>query len=167
MKVIRTAEQCEFAKSLRALLSAECPVTLVRGFHEAGADRSTPTLWKALSDAGVFGLAVAEEFGGSGGSLDDLGVFYTEAGRALCPTTVHSSIQATLAIGQLGSSDTKARWLPALASGTARGGTALWDARDAAVISPVLQAAPLSTGWRLTGIADYVGDAAGGDLLAV
>jgi len=167
MKVLPTAENVEFAAMLRGLLAAESPVSLVRALDKPGADRSTPALWKALSDAGVFGLAVAEEFGGSGGSLDDLGVFYTEAGRALCPTTVHSSIQATLAIGQLGSSDTKARWLPALASGTARGATALWDARDAAVISPVLQAAPISTGWRLTGIADYVADADVADLLVV
>ena len=87
MKAIPTAEQREFASSLRALLSAESPVPLVRALNEPDADRRTPTLWKALTDAGVLGLAIAEEYGGSGGSLDDLAVFYTEAGRALCPTT--------------------------------------------------------------------------------
>ncbi|MDT5117758.1 MAG: hypothetical protein QOE30_3497, partial [Mycobacterium sp.] len=98
MKALPTAEQREFASSLRALLSAECPVSLVRGLGEPGADRSTPTLWKALADAGVFGLAITEEYGGSGGSLDDLAVFYTEAGRGLCPTAVYSTIAAALAI---------------------------------------------------------------------
>ena len=168
MDVKPTAERREFASTLRALLSAESPVSLVRGLHEAGADRSTPALWKALADAGVFGLAIAQDHGGSGGSLDDLAVFYTEAGRALCPTTVHSTVQAALAIDQLGPPRAKAAWLPPITNGSIRGTTALWSARDAAVVSPVLRAEPASTGrWRLTGAADYVADADLADLIVV
>ncbi|RAU89690.1 acyl-CoA dehydrogenase, partial [Mycobacterium colombiense] len=84
MKTIPTAEQREFAAALRAMLAAENPISLVRALGQPGADRSTPALWKALADAGVFGLAIGEEYGGAGGSLDDLAVFATEAGRALC-----------------------------------------------------------------------------------
>jgi alkylation response protein AidB-like acyl-CoA dehydrogenase len=168
MKATLTAEQREFASSSRALLSAECPLSLVRALGEPGADRTTPALWKALADAGVFGLAVGEDYGGSGGSLDDLAVFYTEAGRALCPTTVHSTIQAVLAIDLLGAPSVKAAWLPQLAGGSVRGATALWNARDAAVVSAVLRANPVATGgWRLTGIADYVADADIADLVVV
>ncbi len=167
MKALPTAEQREFASSLRALLSAECPASLVRGLGEPGADRSTPTLWKALADAGVFGLAVAEEYGGAGGSLDDLAVFYTEAGRGLCPTTVHSTIAAALAIDLLGTPDAKTVWLPPLASGNVRGTTALWNARNAADVSAVLRADSVSTGWRLNGVADYVADADVADLIVV
>lgn len=159
MKAIPTAEQREFGASLRALLSAECPASLVRGLAEPGADRGIPTLWKALADAGVFGLAVAEKYGGSGGSLDDLAVFYTEAGRGLCPTAVHGTIAAALAIDWLGAPGVKTTWLPRLAGGAARGTTALWNARDAADVSAVLHADPESAGWRLDGIADYVADA--------
>jgi alkylation response protein AidB-like acyl-CoA dehydrogenase len=167
MKAIPTEEQREFAASLRALLSAESPVSMVRALDEPGADRRTPTLWKALADAGVLGLAIAEEYGGSGGSLGDLAVFYTEAGRALCPTTVHSSLQAALVIDQLGAPDVKAGWLPQLANGTIRATTALWSARDAAVVSPVLQANSVSAQWRLNGTADYVADADVADLIVV
>jgi alkylation response protein AidB-like acyl-CoA dehydrogenase len=168
MKAIPIAEQREFASSLRALLSAQCPTSLVRALAEPGADRSTPALWKALADAGVFGLAIADEYGGSGGSLDDLGVFYTEAGRALCPTTVHSTVLAALAIDQLGPPQLRAAWLPPLASGTARGATALWSARDAAVVTPVLHAERVAAGgWRLNGTADYVADADLADLFVV
>ncbi|EUA27709.1 acyl-CoA dehydrogenase, N-terminal domain protein [Mycobacterium intracellulare] len=103
MKTIPSAEQREFAAALRALLAAENPVSLVRALDEPGTDRRTPSLWKAVADSGVFGLAVAEEYGGAGGSLDDLAVFFTEAGRALCPTTVHSTVHAALAVDQLGS----------------------------------------------------------------
>jgi len=167
MKAIPTAEQREFASSLRALLASENPVRVVRALGEPGADRSTPTLWKALADAGVFGLAIAEEFGGSGGSLDDLGVFYTEAGRALCPTTVHSTVLAAVAIDQLGAPDVRGAWLPSLASGTVHGTTALWNARDAALVSPVLRADPVAEQWRLSGTADYVSDADVADLIVV
>ncbi len=152
---------------MRALLKAEIPVSLVRALNEAGADRSTPTLWKALGDAGVFGLAIAEEYGGSGGSLDDLAVFHIEAGRALCPTTVHSTVHAALAINQLGTPAGKSAWLPRLANGSIRGTTALWSARDAAIVSAVLRADPVSTRWRLNGTVDYVADADVADILVV
>lgn len=167
MKTILSAEQHEFASALRALLAAENPVSLVRALDEPGADRRTPALWKALTDAGVFGLAIAEEYGGAGGSLNDLAVFYTEAGRALCPTTVHGSVYAALAIDQLGSPDAKAAWLPPLASGSIRATTALWNARDAALVSPPLRADPASKAWRLNGTADYVADADVADLIVV
>lgn len=167
MKTIPTAEQRAFAAALRALLAAENPITLVRALGEPGAERSTPALWKALADAGVFGLAIGEEYGGAGGSLDDLAVFSTEAGRALCPTTVHSSVLAALAVDQLGSPELKARWLPPLASGSVRGTTALHNARDAAVVTPVLRADPDAHRWRLTGTADYVLDADAADVLVV
>ncbi|OBH66850.1 acyl-CoA dehydrogenase [Mycobacterium intracellulare] len=167
MKTIPSAEQREFAAALRALLAAENPVSLVRALDEPGADRRTPALWKAVADAGVFGLAIAEEYGGAGGSLDDLAVFCTEAGRALCPTTVHSTVHAALAIDQLGSPKAKAAWLPPLASGTLRATTALWNARDAARIAPPLRADPDSNRWRLNGTADYVADADVADLIVV
>ncbi len=167
MKAIPTAEQREFASALRALLAAESPVPLVRALNEPDADRRTPALWKALADAGVLGLAVAEEYGGSGGSLDDLAVFYTEAGRALCPTTIHSSVQAALAIDQLGSPDVKGTWLPRLACGAVRGTTALWNARDAAVVSAPLRAELVSAQWRLSGTADYVADADVADVIVI
>jgi alkylation response protein AidB-like acyl-CoA dehydrogenase len=167
-----TVERREFASTLRALLATQCPVGLVRGLHEAGADRSTveleKALWKALADAGIFGLAISPEYGGSGGSLDDLAVFYTEAGRALCPTTAHSTVAAALAIDQLGSQGAKAVWLPRLTDGSARGATALWSARDAAVVAPARRADPGPAGsWRLTGTADYVADADVADLVVV
>lgn len=167
MKTIPSAEQREFAAALRDLLAAENPVSQVRALDEPGADRRTPALWQAVADAGVLGLAVAAEYGGAGGSLDDLAVFYTEAGRALCPTTVHSTVHAALAVDQLGSPEAKAAWLPPLACGSVRATTALWNARDAALVAPALRADPDPDRWRLNGTADYVADADVADLIVV
>lgn len=168
LSAILSSQQRDLAAALRGLLSAECPSTLVRALAEPGADRTTPSLWKALADVGVFGLAIAEEHGGSGGSLDDLAVFYVEAGRALCPTPVQSTVQAALAIDELGRPNVRAAWLPRLARGEARGTTALWSARDAADVSAVLHAEPHpSGGWLLNGTADFVADVDVADLIVV
>jgi alkylation response protein AidB-like acyl-CoA dehydrogenase len=148
----------------RGLLAAECPTTLARA---RGADRVPAPLWKALADAGVLGLAIDEDRGGSGGSLPDLGVFSGEAGRALCPTVVHSTIHAALAIDWLGGSGVRATWLPELASGAARGTCAVLSPRDAADLVPVLTARPDGYGWRLNGVADFVADADLADVIVV
>jgi len=124
-------------------------------------------LWKALADAGVLGLAVGERHGGSGGSLAELGIFHVEAGRALCPKVVHSTAVAALAVDWLGGVDARAAWLPALASGSARGTCAVFGARDAAVVTPVVQARADGDAWRLRGVVDFVADADLADLIVV
>ena len=52
------------------------------------------------------------------GSLTDVGVFCVEAGRALCPRVVQSTVYAALALDWLG---VGSAWLPRLTSGEARG----------------------------------------------
>ena len=99
MRVIPDQDERDLASMCRSLLAAECPTTLARG---RGEERVTAGLWKALADAGVLGLAIDEQHGGSGGSLTDLGLFSVEAGRALCPTIVHSTMHAALAVDWLG-----------------------------------------------------------------
>ena len=71
---------------------------------------------------------------GSTAASTDVGVFCVEAGRALCPRVVHSTVYAALAIDWLG---VRSRaWLPRLTSGEARGTTALFNPRDASDVTP-------------------------------
>jgi alkylation response protein AidB-like acyl-CoA dehydrogenase len=77
--------------------------------------------WKALAGAGVLGLPLD-------GSLSDVGIFCVEAGRALCPRVVQSTLYTALAIDWLG---VGSEWLPRLTSGEARGACALFNPRDA------------------------------------
>ena len=99
--------------------------------------------WKALADAGVLGLGID-------GSLTDVGIFCVEAGRALCPRVVQSTLYATLALDWLG---VGSGWLPRLASGEARGTCALFDPHDAA------------DGRRVNGVAEFVADADVADVI--
>jgi len=167
VRLIPDSDERDLAAMCRGVLAAECPTTLARALHTADGARVTPALWKALAEAGVLGLAVEEELGGSGGGLPELGVFCREAGRALCPMVVHSTLHAARAVDWLGGPPARAAWLPALASGTARGATALWNPRDAADVTPTLRARADTRGWRLSGVADFVADADLADLIVV
>ena len=167
MRLIPDQDQRDLAAMCRDVLTAECPTTLARALHTPGGVRVTPGLWKALAEAGVLGLAIEEELGGSGGGLVDLGAFCVEAGRALCPMVVHSTLHAARAVDWLGSGGARETWLPSLASGSARGTTALWNPRDASVLTPPLRAREDGGGWRLHGVADFVADADLADLIVV
>jgi alkylation response protein AidB-like acyl-CoA dehydrogenase len=128
MRVIPSQDERDLAAMCRSVLAA---------------DLEPDAQWKALADAGVLGLPVD-------GGLTDVGIFCVEAGRALCPRVVQSTMYAALAIDWLGvGSD----WLPRLTSGDARGTYALFDPRDASVGSTV------------SGAADFVPDADVADVI--
>jgi alkylation response protein AidB-like acyl-CoA dehydrogenase len=160
MKLLPDQDERDLTSTLHALLRAECPTSLIRRLRDSDREAMPSKLWKALADAGVFGLALPEEYGGAGGTLSDLGVFCVEAGRALCPMIVHGTVQAVLAIHLLGGPDQHAAWLPSLSTGRLSATTSLWNPRDAAMIAPALRACPgADGGWRLSGTADFVSDA--------
>jgi alkylation response protein AidB-like acyl-CoA dehydrogenase len=167
MRLIPDQDQRDLAAMCRDVLASECPTALARALHSHDGVRITPALWKALAEAGVLGLAIEEQLGGSGGGLVDLGVFSVEAGRALCPTVVHSTLHAARAVDWLGGPEARETWLPSLASGAARATTALWNRRDAAVLTPSVRAREDGDGWRLHGVADFVADGDLADLIVV
>ncbi|BBZ79827.1 acyl-CoA dehydrogenase [Mycolicibacterium anyangense] len=151
MKLVAGQDERDLASMLRGLLAA----------HR---DDALP----ALAAAGILGLGIPEEDGGSGGTIADLGVFAREAGRALCPPLVYSTVFAAQAVHLLGGEQSRKRWLADLASGAATATTALWNAYDAADTTAPLRADRLREGgWRLTGTADFVSDAQDADLIVV
>jgi alkylation response protein AidB-like acyl-CoA dehydrogenase len=83
--------------------------------------RFSATAETALGQAGLWGLAVPEQFGGAGASMVDLARAITRL-AANVPTSagllaVHSSIGAVTALAAFGTPDQQARHLPALAQG--------------------------------------------------
>lgn len=167
VRLVPDQEARDLACTLRSLFAAECPPTLARALHEPDGQRMLPTLRKALAQTGVFGLAVPTRYGGSGGRLFDVGVFAVEAGRALCPMIVHSTVLTALALQVLGSAEQHEFWLPRLCSGDVYGTTAMWSASDAAVLDPALRADATDATWRLSGTVDFVADADLADIVAV
>ena len=145
MQLLPDDDEREFTSMLRRLLSV---------------GPESPALWKSLAAAGILGLTLPERHGGSGGTLMDLGAFCVEAGRALCPTIVHSTIHAGLVVDALGTAEQHAALLPGLASGTSSAATALWSpvGRECRHTHVRTRAANGDT-WVLDGCVDFVLDA--------
>ena len=85
-------------------------------------EQGEPNAWQpvfgGLAELGLFGVAVPEECGGAGGSIEDLSAMVEEAAKALVPGPVATTALATLVV-----SDPQLR--EALASGERTAGVAL------------------------------------------
>ncbi|KAA0085796.1 acyl-CoA dehydrogenase [Mycolicibacterium sp. P9-64] len=85
-------------------------------------EQGDPDAWRApyqgLAQLGIFGVAIPEELGGAGGSVEDLCLMIDEAAAALVPGPVATTALATLVV-------TDETLLEALASGERTAGVAL------------------------------------------
>jgi alkylation response protein AidB-like acyl-CoA dehydrogenase len=142
------SEQDDARELVRSWAAASGSVAAVRDVEQGSADA-----WRAPYDAfaqlGTFGVAVAEDAGGAGGTVEDLCAMVDEAAAALVPGPVATTALATLVLDD-------AELLESLASGQRSAGAALrGDLR--------------LDGDRVSGTTDYVlgADAAGLLLLVV
>lgn len=84
MRFAFTDEQLLFRDAVRELLAKECPPEHVRAAWEQ--DRShSPSLWAALAEMGVLGVAAPTSCGGMGLTVLDLVLLLEESGRAALP----------------------------------------------------------------------------------
>jgi len=82
-------------------------------------------LWSAAADVGWQGLAVAEEYGGSGFGLSELAVVLEAQGRELCPGPFLPTVAAAVVIDRCAPDSVRAQLLPGLADGTVVGALGL------------------------------------------
>ena len=76
-------EQEELRKTVRSFLESKSPESEVRRLMDTE-DGYDPAVWSQMGEQmGLQGLAIPEEFGGSGYSFVELGVVLEEMGRAL------------------------------------------------------------------------------------
>ncbi|WP_433510369.1 acyl-CoA dehydrogenase family protein [Nonomuraea sp. CA-143628] len=131
--------------------------------HLATGRGHDPALWARMAtELGVQGLAIPEEYGGSGFSFAELAVVFEEAGRALlCAPLLSTNVLATYALLLSGDREACARYLPGIAAGTLTATVAGFDDGG------VLRARPGEGGWTGSGTADFVLDGCGADLILV
>ena len=120
MDVRLTQDQMLLRDSVREFLQQECPIQRIRTIAEGGYDEAD-ALWAGVSELGWPGLTLPAEYGGAGLDLVDLAVVFEEAGAALFP----SSLFSTVALGApcvllAGSPQQKTDLLPAIAKGALR-----------------------------------------------
>lgn len=164
-----TEEQRELRTVLRDFF------TEVSGPEDARKHQATPrgydgTVWARLAgEIGVHGLAIPEEFGGSGYTFAELAVALEESGRTLyCAPLLPTVVLAAHALLYSGDRQACERYLPRIADGTLTATVAGFH-EDAPAAGPEagVQAEHGATGWVLRGAADFVLDGAGADVILV
>ena len=116
MDVLPSEEEQMLKNLAREFLEAECPPSLARAMEkdELG---YPPELWKKMAELGWFGLALPEEHGGQGMPLTYLAIIVEEAGRAIAPVPLHSTMAAALTIAEHGTAEQRRGILPAVSRG--------------------------------------------------
>ncbi|MEU5987546.1 acyl-CoA dehydrogenase family protein [Spirillospora sp. NPDC047418] len=132
MKFVLDAEQRMFGETLRRLLGDAGTPKIARAWAagDAGPGRA---LWASVAEAGVFAVAVPEEFGGAGPLPVELVVAAEELGRAAAPGPYVETLAAAELLGE-------SPWLARIAEGEAIVSLAVPHALDADVADLVLTA---------------------------
>jgi len=92
-----TDEQFAARELVRSWAASAGAHTAVREVEQGAPDAWRP-VYGSLAELGLFGVAVAEDAGGAGGSVQDLCAMVEEAARALVPGPVATTALATLVI---------------------------------------------------------------------
>ncbi|MEV4318066.1 acyl-CoA dehydrogenase family protein [Actinocrispum sp. NPDC049592] len=143
-RLTETLEQQELRAVLREFFAAH---------HDAG-------LWSRMAkELEIQGLAIPEEYGGSGYSFAELAVVLEEAGRVLCPAPLLSTVVlAGYSLVHSGDAEARARYLPRIADGSLTATVAF---------GADVTAGHGAAGWTLVGSADFVLDGGQAELVLV
>jgi len=125
MEFALSEEQILIQDSFRGSLARLSPLDRVRELVMHN-DQVDFELWNGLAELGMSGLLIPENYGGAGLGVMEAVIVAQELGRSVTPTPfVGSAVMAPLAILLAGSDEQKNNWLPRLASGETRLGSAL------------------------------------------
>jgi alkylation response protein AidB-like acyl-CoA dehydrogenase len=119
-----TDDQRAIQRTARDFLADAYPPAEVRRLAYESERGFTDEGWAAMCELGWPALLVPEEHGGLGLGVVELAVVQEELGAALAPSPFLSTVAAAAVIADAGSDEQRARWLPALAAGEARGAVA-------------------------------------------
>jgi alkylation response protein AidB-like acyl-CoA dehydrogenase len=157
-------DQKQLRDQARKFLTEKCPPKAVRNVLD-GKEPYDRALWKGLAEMGFLGVAIPEEYGGTGAGHLELCVIAEEMGRALAPVPFSSTVYlAAEAILLAGTEAQKRKWLPAIAAGEAIGTLALFEGKG----NPSPRGIKLSAvGGSLNGVKKPVPDGAIADFAIV
>ena len=114
--IIFTDEQQQLLEIAESFSANKSPIETVRRRLEAE-QALEPNLWQEIADLGWLGIAIPEEYGGSGLGLGEVITIIEPMGRYLFSSPLISTTLAAQAILHWGSADQKAQWLPQIAGG--------------------------------------------------
>jgi len=111
--VATTGEQLALRDAVRACAERTAPVPAVRGADPA----ALRACWAALAEIGVFGVAVAAELGGAGGTVPDAAAALEQAAAELLPGPVLPTVLAGLLLARCPDAAVAKELLPGIAEG--------------------------------------------------
>jgi alkylation response protein AidB-like acyl-CoA dehydrogenase len=148
----------------RKFFAGECPIDEVRRLMETETAYDE-RLWGKMAEQGYTGIIVPEQYGGVGLSEVELILLMEEAGRALLPGPLFSTVAlAGAMIDRAASPDQRKTYLAPISSGDARSTVAMLEAH--ASWDPTDLRMSAANG-RLTGEKLFVPDAAVSDFIVV
>jgi alkylation response protein AidB-like acyl-CoA dehydrogenase len=114
--VLPNEEEELLRSSVRQFLEEQCSTRLVRQMEQDELGYP-PELWKQMADLGWFGWILPSQYGGSEGTLIQLGIILNEVGRALAPVPFLTTMVPAMAVMMEGTDEQKQQILPAVANG--------------------------------------------------
>ncbi len=112
-------DQLLFQESVRDFLANEVTPATIRELWASDTGRSD-VLWAQLTEMGLVGMTVPEEFGGLGMTVLDFVLLAQECGYVALPEPlVHTVLVAVPLLNDIGG-ELAAQWLPKIAAGEAR-----------------------------------------------
>ena len=115
--IIFTDQQQQLLEIAEIFSGNKSPMDSVRRQLEAESSIA-PELWREIADLGWLGIAIPEEYGGSGLGLGEVAAIVEPMGRNLFSSPLISTTLAAQAILRGGGEQQKSQWLPRLAAGT-------------------------------------------------
>lgn len=148
-----TEAQRDVQELARRLFSEQVTTESLAAYDEFRQPRFDPALHTLVAEAGLFGIAVAEEQGGLGLGLTELALMIEEAGRSLAPLPlIPHLVSAALPLQQFGSPAQRERWLPGVVDGSLLLSAALTEPDSEDPLRPASQAVRSGLGYRVSGI---------------
>lgn len=160
-------EQAMMLDTATAFCSEKSPVAKVRTLLETDAGFDTD-IWSEMAGLGWQGLAIPEEFGGSGLGLAELVPIIEPMGRHLMASPLVPTTLAAQALITAGTPEQKQRWLPLISEGSAIGTLGLNESHGDWDLTNLICEANMAGGQiTLTGEKYFVADAAVADFILV
>ena len=164
--ILFSDEQAQLLEIAETFTANKSPIEAVRR-QLAAESAIDDELWREIADLGWLGIAMPEEYGGSGLGLGEVVTIVEPMGRNLFSSPLASTTLAALAILLAGNDEQKSHWLPQLAGGGVAA-LALTEAHgDWDLANLTCSAARKGDGLQLSGGKTFVTDADMAELFLV
>jgi 3-oxocholest-4-en-26-oyl-CoA dehydrogenase beta subunit len=161
-----TTEQDDAAALARRMLADRCTQARLREVEATGR-RFDADLWKELGAAGLLGLHLPDDAGGSGLGLLELCSVAVEAGRAVAPLPLAWHTVAAAAIARAGDRSQVEQWAEPASRGENILTVALSEDHADVPERPSTRATRTGSGWTVTGTKTVVPSGTVADLFLV